>query len=232
MKKTLLFVLGAALWGGTPQVSAQDSVKTEAVVAVEDTGYNYNYAEDEAGDEVPDARVAVPERSSSASLLQGVSSEDFMENVMNAIVVFIVFASLTLIAFFVLFFRYRNKQAKYKLAAKALESGQPIPEELLGGGKAYARFEQPSAAGEPQAAQPAFTPSDGTALRKLLSVIGYLYNTNRNMRRGLNQLFLGLALCVFFCYAGWPDFFVGLSFLVMIIALGQMVAAYLESPKR
>jgi hypothetical protein len=60
MKKIFVFVLAAALLGGTPQASAQeDSLKAEAIaaVAVEDSGYNYNYAEDAEGEEVPDIRI-------------------------------------------------------------------------------------------------------------------------------------------------------------------------------
>jgi hypothetical protein len=49
------------------------------------------------------------------------------------------------------------------------------------------------------------------------------------MRKGLQQLFLGVGLLAFVSVAGWGNFFVGISFLVIFIALGQIVAAYLES---
>lgn len=252
MKRMILFVLGAALWGGTPQVSAQDSVRAEAVtVAAEDSGYNYNYAEDEHGDEVADDRIVAQDHSSSSGLLQGVKNEDFFENVTNIIVVFIIFTSLTVLGIVILFFRYRNKQAKYKLAAKALENGQPIPEELLGGSRrrvdyeprervAYEScsqgFSEPheQAASEPRE-QAASAPREQAEARPeskgkdLLRLISYLYRHDVHMRKGVQQLFLGLGVLLFVLVADWPNFFLGCSIVLIFIALGQMVGAYLDS---
>jgi hypothetical protein len=239
MKKIFVFVLTAALLGGTPQVSAQeDSLKAEATdaVAVEDSGYNYNYAEDAEGEEVPDIRIDAQDHSfQQPSWLQGWDSD----MVMSVIIVLIVFASLTLLTFFVLYFRHRNKQAKYKLAAKALENGQPIPDGLLGNYSGYAAFkerEQWTAQSHPQASQGyQQAPNDeaeaqtGTRREDILSQISYLYRTNLHMRKGMQQLFLGLELLVFVGVADWPNFFYGVASLVIFIALGQMLGAYLDS---
>jgi hypothetical protein len=246
MKKIFVFVLTAALLGGTPQVSAQeDSLKAEATaaVAVEDSGYNYNYAEDAEGEEVPDIRIDAQDHSfQQPSWLQGWDSD----MVMSVIIVLIVFASLTLLTFFVLYFRHRNKQAKYKLAAKALENGQPIPDGLLGNYSGYAAFkerEQWTAQSHPQASQGyqqasqgyQQAPNDeaeaqtGTRREDILSQISYLYRTNLHMRKGMQQLFLGLGLLVFVGVADWPNFFYGVASLVIFIALGQMLGAYLDS---
>jgi hypothetical protein len=253
MKKIFVFVLTAALLGGTPRVSAQeDSLKTEttAAVAVEDSGYNYNYAEDAEGEEVPDIRIDAQDHSfQQPSWLQGWDSE----MVMSVIIVLIVFASLTLLTFFVLYFRHRNKQAKYKLAAKALENGQPIPDGLLGNYSGYAAFKereqwtaqshQQASQGNQQASQGNQQASQGyqqapneeaeaqtgTRREDILGQISYLYRTNLHMRKGMQQLFLGVGLLVFVGVADWPNFFYGVASLVIFIALGQMLGAYLDS---
>jgi hypothetical protein len=262
MKKAIFLMMWAMLLAGSQEAIARKgevtvnkhgvtavvdsdtvvSIKADLSEALEDSGYNYNYAEDEDGNEVQDTRIERRDHSSSPSLLQGVDNEDFNEVMMYIIVVFIVFLSLTVLGLAIVYYRYRTKQAKYEVAAKALENGQPIPDGLLGNTRTYADFERrerrqhsdaraenPSSTRYQQPARPVFSPSGGTLFRKFLSVIGYLYNTNRNMHRGLNQFFVGLGLWAFFSYANWPDFFVGISILVMVIALGMMVAGYLET---
>jgi Flp pilus assembly protein TadB len=247
MKKIFVFVLTAALLGGTPQVSAQeDSLKAEATaaVAVEDSGYNYNYAEDAEGEEVPDIRIEAQDHSLQSGWMQGWDHE----MVMCVIIVFIVFACLTMLIFSILYFRHRSKQAKYNLAAKALENGQPIPDGLLGtysGYSASQQRERQASQGDQQASQsnqPASQSNQQASNEEaaaqaesrredFLGRMSYLYRTSIHMRKGLQQLFLGLGLLAFVSVAGWGSFFAGLSFLVIFIALGQIVAAYLESDR-
>ncbi len=43
----------------------------------------------------------------------------------------VVFAFPLLVIFLVFYFRYRNKRERYRLVEKALEAGQPIPDEFL-----------------------------------------------------------------------------------------------------
>jgi hypothetical protein len=239
MKKVIFFLMGAMLLAGSPQASAQnDTVAAEPqIVAVEDSGYNYNYAEDEAGNEVQDP--AVP--SVNHDLMDGISTFDRVFGDGSGLVICmigIVFGAPTLLVLAILFFRYRNKQAKYRLAAKALENGQPIPDGLLGNYRGYTAYEQREQRSQqtashaeqaaPQGAEQA-APQAAPVYKDFLSQLRYLYQNNLHMRKGLQQLFLGVGLLAFVSVAGWGNFFVGISFLVIFIALGQIVAAYLES---
>jgi Flp pilus assembly protein TadB len=163
------------------------------------------------------------------------------EMVMCVIIVFIVFACLTMLIFSILYFRHRSKQAKYNLAAKALENGQPIPDGLLGtysGYSASQQRERQASQGDQQASQSDQQASNEEAAAQaesrredFLGRMSYLYRTSIHMRKGLQQLFLGVGLLAFVSVAGWGSFFAGLSFLVIFIALGQIVAAYLESDR-
>lgn len=57
---------------------------------------------------------------------------DFAEDIIIPIVAIIFGCSIpVLIVFFAFFFRYKNKQAKYKLVEQALASGQPLPEGIF-----------------------------------------------------------------------------------------------------
>lgn len=55
------------------------------------------------------------------------------ENVMGSTVaiVAVVFGFPVLIVFIAFYFQYRNRRERYRLAEKALEAGQPIPEEFI-----------------------------------------------------------------------------------------------------
>jgi hypothetical protein len=293
MKKMILLVMWAMLLVGSQEAFAQkgqvvadekgvvvvvDSdtvarIKADLGEALEDSGYNYNYAEDEDGNEVQDPNVPLVDH----GVVDGTAMLDRMFGIGSGIIVgilCIVFGFPTLIVLLILYFRYRNKQAKYKLAAKALENGQPIPDGLLGNYSGFRGFEHreqrrtsrpegnsqrvdeasPRSEGASQRSedvsqrheettnaassetrqQPSDSiyPSSGSAFGKIVNVVSFLYNTNKNVRNGLRQLFVGLGLWAFFSYAEWGSFFEGISILVIFIASGMILAGYLEGYPR
>jgi hypothetical protein len=300
MKKIILLVMWAMLLVGSQEAFAQkgqvvadekgvvvvvDSdtvarIKADLGEVLEDSGYNYNYAEDEDGNEVQDPNVPLVDH----GVVDGTAMLDRMFGIGSGIIVgilCIVFGFPTLIVLLILYFRYRNKQAKYKLAAKALENGQPIPDGLLGNYSGFRGFEhreqrRPSrpegnsqrvdeasprsegasprsegasprsedvsqrheettnAASSETRQQPSDSiyPSSGSAFGKIVNVLSFLYNTNKNVHNGLRQLFVGLGLWAFFSYAEWGSFFEGISILVIFIASGMILAGYLEGYPR
>lgn len=91
----------------------------------------------------------------------------------------------------VLWFRYKNKQAKYKLAAEALAAGQTIPTELF---------------------------HDKEDQRQVV------------LSRGIQNIFLGIGLGVFFWILTGKAGLAAIGFLVFCMGLGQVLIAYTTAP--
>jgi hypothetical protein len=54
-----------------------------------------------------------------------------IEGFLGFVFIIVFFGMPFFIVFIVMLFRYKNKQARYRLAEKALASGQPLPEEII-----------------------------------------------------------------------------------------------------
>ncbi len=101
-----------------------------------------------------------------------------------------------LILFLIFYFRYKNRQAKYRLAEKALEAGKPLPEGVFVG-------EAPSA--QQSGVKPGRATNFSTAERD----------------KGIQNTFLGLGLFIFL-WAITGSFGVGcIGLLVMFIGIGR-----------
>ena len=228
-------------------------MKTTPGVAVEDSGYNYNYAEDADGNEVADPDIEPINRGSKDDDFSFISdiTEEKSFVFMIVCVTGIVFGFPLILILGILYYRYRSRQNKYKLAAKALENGQPIPDGLFGGYTQSARFQRQQAheqtAKESQAksevheAQPessAEAPQTEPFAesyeqpKTLADKIRSLYAGNTMMTQGIRQFFLGVGLIAFCEFAGWSSFFMGLGWLVLWIGVGRMVVGWIEGGPR
>lgn len=104
------------------------------------------------------------------------------------------------IIFLVFYFRYKNRQAKYRLAEKALESGKPLPEGV-------------------------FTPDASTSSATSKSSHPSSYNTSER-DKGIRNTFLGIGLFIFL-WAITGSFGVGcVGLLVMFMGIGRWYTAY------
>ncbi len=110
------------------------------------------------------------------------------------------------------FFAYlwsRNKTERYKTVREYLNRGLPVPPELLRGQRAYAP--------PPVPASP-HTYSYPAPTRRARS----------DLRRGITQTFVGLAVCIVF-YLIWPDSRIWAWGLIpWIIGVGYIVAYFVE----
>lgn len=105
---------------------------------------------------------------------------------------------IAVILFLVFYFRYKNRQAKYRLAEKALEAGKPLPGDVF-------VSEQPISSG----AKKSYTP----------------YYTTVERDKGIRTTFFGLGLFIFL-WALTTSFGVAcIGLLVMFIGIGHWVSA-------
>lgn len=105
---------------------------------------------------------------------------------------------IAVILFLVFYFRYKNRQAKYRLAEKALEAGKPLPEDVF-------VHEQPVSSQSKRS----YTP----------------YYTTVERDKGIRTTFLGLGLFIFL-WALTTSFGVAcIGLLVMFIGIGHWVSA-------
>lgn len=114
--------------------------------------------------------------------------EGWAETSTMALVAIIVCCGLPFfIVGIVLWFRYKNKQAKYKLAAEALAAGQTIPKELF---------------------------HDKEDQRQVV------------LSRGIQNIFLGIGLGVFFWVLTGKAGLAAIGFLIFCMGLGQVLIAH------
>lgn len=112
-----------------PITTAEDSIRTDTTVVSHIQDAEEDAKEDANEDAKPSGRVHARVFFSSDDFTSDLSEEGIV-----AIAAIFICCGLPLfIVFFILWFRYKNKQARYKLASEALAAGQAIPHELLEG---------------------------------------------------------------------------------------------------
>lgn len=105
---------------------------------------------------------------------------------------------IAVILFLVFYFRYKNRQAKYRLAEKALEAGKPLPGDVFVSEQSI-----------PSGSKKSYTP----------------YYTTVERDKGIRTTFLGLGLFIFL-WALTTSFGVAcIGLLVMFIGIGHWVSA-------
>lgn len=112
----LAMTLCTVAWAQTKNIA------NDTVVATTDTTYVADYE-----DTVPSVQT-----SSSGSEFESIFGHNIGEDVIVPIVAIVFGCSIpVLILFFAFFFRYKNRQAKYRIVEEALKAGQPLPEGIF-----------------------------------------------------------------------------------------------------
>lgn len=195
MKKIFFFILLMLAVCGTTMIAAQKHIKAPMKVERIDSSANaadttyapsYSDATDTASADNDDEGIA--DVSSNPSL----HFQEVSDMIVPIIAIVGGFAVPLLIIFFIFYFRYKNRKAKYQLAEKALASGKPLPDGL-------------------------FTESDSSSVSHSAATPNY-YTADRD--KGIRNTFIGIGLFIFL-WAITKSFGVGcIGLLVMFYGLG------------
>lgn len=117
--KRFITALMLAMTLCTVAVAQTKNIEEDSVAATQDTTYVAEYTDS----------VTTQQFASDRSEFDSTFGTDFGENVIIPIVAIVFGCSIpVLVLFFAFFFRYKNRQAKYRMVEAALKAGQPLPE--------------------------------------------------------------------------------------------------------
>ncbi len=139
MKKRLItLVLLTAAFSGLPLMAQNDSVKTDTAQVDEIEVYSDTTQNDTASaiplpvDDVDDNFPFGNSQSPVGDVLGNVDGSMFVWAIVACVVLFIIFVLAPLVILgLLLWFVYKNRKDRMRLAEMAMKNGQPIPDELV-----------------------------------------------------------------------------------------------------
>jgi hypothetical protein len=179
-------------------IPTEDTSDTTAAAAAGDASYvdsvdqsSSNVDADDTSDNDADALGTLFDKADSSNIVSMAILIPIIGTICGCLLI-------ALVIFLIFYFRYKNRQAKYRLAEKALEAGKPMPEGVFSG----VASDQSSAKG------------------------GHLASYNTVERdKGIQNAFLGLGLFIFL-WAITGSFGIGcIGLLVMFIGIGRWYTA-------